>query len=197
LCSGDTRANTFTSPNGHVELVVGQVIELGTGHGRPTVADAEVAGDRLRRQRVVTGDHHRPDARRPARRHRIADLVAGRIDDADETDQHDVALDVVDVVDAASVEEAVPDAEDPHATRRHLVVRRQDPSPPLVGELDDTIAVQHCRRQAQHAVDGALHERDRHVLRERGQGRDRSVERAVDGAHPLALRIERLLVDPG
>ena len=123
-----------------VQRLVGEAIELGAAHRRLAVADTELASDRPCRQRVITGDHDRPDPCRPARRDRLPDLVARRVDDADQADQHEIVLDIHGRLDVA--EHPIADAEDPHSVRRHGVVGRHDPVAPLVREPDLAVAVQ-------------------------------------------------------
>ena len=71
-------------------------MQLAAGHdASPSTSDAELAGDRAGGRRMVAGDHHRRDARGLARRHRRLRLGARRIEQSDQTEQCEVALDLV------------------------------------------------------------------------------------------------------
>ena len=87
LSSGETRAMTPMPSIWLDGLVVAQGTEVGAGHG--AALDAQLAGDRLGRDRVVAGDHPDLDARphgpsrwppsRPAAADRRCPTMASRV----------------------------------------------------------------------------------------------------------------------
>jgi hypothetical protein len=68
------------------ELGVAHFLELRPGHHAPPLHQPQLARDRLRRRRVVAGDHHDADPRVLAFAHRGLGFGPRRIDHADEAE---------------------------------------------------------------------------------------------------------------
>ena len=112
----------LVEPAGEV-VVVRDPVQVGAGDR--VAGDAEVGGDGPGGHRVVTGDHPDSDARVAALGDGLAGLGAGRVDDADERDEHDPVEQVHRVLGALDVvggEVARPEGEHPHALLGQLGV---------------------------------------------------------------------------
>ena len=82
LCSGLTRAKTWTSATASLNCVGFELVEFVAGEGS-VGGDPEVGGDRLCGRGMVTGDHQHSDAGRLRGGDRGVDLGAGRIPQRD------------------------------------------------------------------------------------------------------------------
>ena len=179
--------------HGGGELLVVEMIEFGADEHAIGVGDAELGGDRHGGQGVVPRDHHRPDPGTPAYRDGVAHLLSWWVDDADQPEERDRGLGV----DLVGLHDPKSDAEHSHAGRGERVVRLGDPGAPVIVDGDDAIAVPDAGRVVEQAVDRSLHEGDATVLWQLGEFDGTPGQRAVHGAHPLAGRVERQLVDTG
>ena len=192
LSSGATRATTPISSSSAQQLLVAHRGELGAGDR--AALDAQLAGDRGGRRRVVAGDHPDPDAGVVALGDRRPGLGPRRVDDADHREQGEL-LDLVDagrrpaVSDAGSKSRcATTMTRSPAFAIWSLAVEGEVPV--VVGDRDQgAVRVpdrrgprdQHVRR----ALDVAAHDRAAVV---RGH--------LVEGRHELVVGVERHLGDP-
>ena len=76
------------------ELLLGHGLQLGARDHPPATEYAQLAGDGLRRQGVIAGDHHHLDAGPRAPLDRRPGLGPGRVDHADESEQRHALLGV-------------------------------------------------------------------------------------------------------
>ena len=79
------------------QALVVEALEVGPerARGSPRAPDAEVGGDAGGGARVVARDHHGPDPRVVRLADRHAGLVAGRVDDADDAEVDELALELL------------------------------------------------------------------------------------------------------
>ena len=70
-------------------------LDLGAGHRGAAVADAQHPGNGGGGNRMVAGDHRHPDAARMAFCHGFDSLLARRIEEADQPQQHEVGRQIV------------------------------------------------------------------------------------------------------
>ena len=180
-----------------VELLVGEHVEVGARQCRRLALDqTQLLADCTGCHGVVAGDHLHGDARLP----RLGDcrlrLGPGRVDDADERQQHQV----VDQLErcGAAVDELVPcvggevalgDGDDAHAVAGQAVVVREDVGAVTLHGLGRAVTGDDSRRTVEDHVRGALHEGPHCLLTTR-------VDESVERGHQLHGRVERNLGHP-
>ena len=159
-------------------------VELLAGQGAVVLAgDAQLAGDRQRRVGVVAGDHDRADAGLPAGANRRPDLLARRVDHADQADEDQVLLAAGRLVAGVRV-------------WRSARARTRRARPAISAAVAQDLA-RDARRSAARSARAATrssHLREDDLGRPLGVHRRRVVRPADDDRHRLAVGVERDLV---
>jgi hypothetical protein len=125
--------------------------------------EPELLGDRHRRDRVVAGDHHHPDARDPRRLDRLFDLRPRRVDHPDHTEVGKPSLCRV-AVDGAVFHPPLGHREHPQRLGGHVLGQRQDGRPPRLVERHHPVLGEAVGTEREQHVDGALATHHQRVL---------------------------------
>ena len=175
------------------QRLVRHSLEVARVHHRvvPLVHDADLPGDRLRREAVVPGDHVDADAGDVALRHGVRYLRSRRVVHAGQAGEDQLLLDParMDGGDDRLVlggQVPVGHREHPHARPSHPVVLRHRLVPERLRERDLSAVEQRLAAVLQQLSGGALHVRDEQALLRQGP---------VDRGHPFPLGLERELAD--
>ncbi len=181
FCSGFDARVDGRPPCGLAQLLERQAPELGTVHHVLALAeDPQAPRDRPRGDGVVARDHHRLDSGRNAFRHCRRGLLARRIEQSDEPEQHQVGLHLFLLARRQLWPGANRYREHAQPFRGHGLGHRQHG---LRFDRSRVVRAGHAAATGQHRFGCALGER--------GVGLPVAVERG----HALAFRVERQLHD--
>jgi hypothetical protein len=159
-------------------------LDLGAGHGRLAVADAEHAGDGGRRDLVVARDHRDTDAAAMALAHCLDGLLARRVHEAHEAEEHERLRQVLRAEAAARREAGVRQPRQP----QHALALRGHP----VALPGKALPVERCRARCRLLAVAVLQDDFRGALDQQHL----AVRGAVQRRHELVLGLEGNRVDP-
>ena len=173
------------------QLGVAQRFDFAAGqHQAIRTQHADVARDRFRRILVVAGDHHALEASPVRDLQCLDDFLTRRIDHAEQADEDQIALDRFRRRRFRHrIQRPAGHCQHAQRGRGHVTVLRQNRRPRFRRQRDNMARLDAPRAQIENDVGRALDEsNDRSAD---GRNHIRRTVDLVDGAHPLAIGIER------